>query len=77
MMRSGKEVLRVTSQRMRRRNVITLMKRERTLMTRGRGTGSQVLSGSGFKVRGNIIQDLDREPAVCVNIDTLDFMEED
>lgn len=46
-------------------------------MTRGRGTGSQVLSGSGFKVRGNIIQDLDREPAVCVNIDTLDFMEED
>lgn len=46
-------------------------------MTRGRGTGSQVLSGSGFKDGGNIIQDLDREPAVCVNIDTLDFMEED
>ncbi|KAG7218266.1 hypothetical protein INR49_020493 [Caranx melampygus] len=39
MMRSGEEGPRATNRRTRRKNAITLMKKERTLMTRGRGTG--------------------------------------
>lgn len=75
MMRSGEEGLRATSRRTRRRNAVTLMKKERTLTMRARGTGSQVLPGSGVK-DGGIIK-LDHEPVVCVNLDTLDFVEED
>lgn len=43
MMRSGKEGLKVTSQMMRRGNVTILMKKERILMMRGLGAGSQVI----------------------------------
>lgn len=55
MMRSGMEVVRATSQRMRKRNVVILMKKERTLTMRAPETGSQVLSGSTDK---DIIQQL-------------------
>lgn len=55
MMRSGMEVERATSQRMRKRNGVILMRKERTLMMRAPETGSQVLSGSADK---NIIQQL-------------------
>lgn len=55
MMRSGMEVERATSQRMRKRNDIILMRKERTLMMRAPETGSQVLSGSTDK---DIIQQL-------------------
>lgn len=77
MTRSGKQELRATSQRMRRRNVITLMKKERTLMMKGQGTGNQVLPRSGVCDRVNIVHELDHEPVFCVNFDTLDFLEED
>lgn len=55
MMRSGMEVERATSQRMRKRNGVILMRKERTLMMRAPETGSQVLSGSTDK---DIIQQL-------------------
>lgn len=43
MMRSGKEELKVTSRMTRRGNVTILMKKERILMMRGLGAGSQSL----------------------------------
>lgn len=43
-------------------------------MTRGQGTGSQVLAGLVFKDGQNIVHDLVHS---CVNLDTLDFVEED
>lgn len=77
MMRSGKVALRATNQRMRRRNDITRMKKERTLTTRGRGTESQVLPESGIKIWGRFVHEMDHEPTVCVNLNTLDFVEAD
>lgn len=76
MMKSGKEELRATSQRTRRRNVITLMRKGRTLTMKGQGTGNQVLPGSGVNNRINTVHEVDHEPAFCGDLDTLDFVEE-
>lgn len=74
MTRSGKEGLRATSQRMRRRNVVTLTKKGRTLMTRDWETGSQVHWGSDVK---DIRCELYHQLAAIVNLDILDFVKED
>lgn len=63
MMTSGKEGPRVTSLRMRKRSVITLMKNEITLTTKGRETESQVLEASGVNSRID-----------TVKLGTLDFV---